>query len=65
VSYRIEIRREALHELKGLPAHVRAEALQRIDALEKDPRRRVPSSCATGRVSSGYGLLLIGGWSMK
>ena len=38
MSYRIEIRREALHELKGLPAHVRAEALQRIDGLEKDPR---------------------------
>jgi mRNA interferase RelE/StbE len=38
VSYRIEIRREALRELKDLPAYVRAEALQRIDGLQENPR---------------------------
>ena len=38
MSYRIELRREALRELKRLPAYVRAEALEKIDSLETDPR---------------------------
>ncbi len=38
MSYRIKLRREALAELKRLPAYVRAEALDKIESLKANPR---------------------------
>ncbi len=38
MSYRIELHREALFELKALPAHIRAQAIELIDLLAVTPR---------------------------
>ena len=38
MSYRIEVRRDALHELEALPAAVRAQARLLIQALGSHPR---------------------------
>jgi len=38
VSYQIELHREALAELKALPASVRAQAIALIDLLAATPR---------------------------
>ena len=37
MSYQTRFRREALKELKRLPAHVRAEALEKIEGLAEEP----------------------------
>jgi len=38
VSYRIEVSPSARQEIRTLPAYVRAQALQLIDELGRDPR---------------------------
>ena len=38
MSYRIEISPLARQEIRGLPAYVRAQALQLIDELGRNPR---------------------------
>ena len=38
MSYRIEISPAARREIRALPAYVRAQAIQLIDELSRDPK---------------------------
>jgi len=60
VSYQIELHREALAELKALPASVRAQAIALIDLLAATPR---PPRAKELRDKPGiYRIWLAGRW---
>jgi mRNA-degrading endonuclease RelE of RelBE toxin-antitoxin system len=60
VSYQIELHREALAELKALPASVRAQAIELIDLLAATPR---PPRAKELRDKPGiYRIWLAGRW---
>jgi mRNA-degrading endonuclease RelE of RelBE toxin-antitoxin system len=60
VSYQIELHREALAELKALPASVRAQAIALIDLLAAAPR---PPRAKELRDKPGiYRIWLAGRW---
>lgn len=60
MSYQIELHREALAELKALPAYVRAQAIELIDLLAATPR---PPRAKELRDKPGiYRIWLAGRW---
>ncbi|WP_165360955.1 type II toxin-antitoxin system RelE/ParE family toxin [Candidatus Chloroploca sp. Khr17] len=60
MSYQIELHREALAELKALPAYVRAQVIELIDLLAATPR---PPRAKELRDKPGiYRIWLAGRW---